>query len=134
MTDLSITATSVVPGLNAVTETGNAGAAVTAGEVAYRDPATGTFKLTDCDLTGAEQADGIITTGSASGQPAVLQKSGQITLGSVLTKGTAYYASATAGGICTFADLVSGDAVIFLGIALSATVLDLRIVNTGVAI
>lgn len=134
MTDLVVTAANVAPGLNAVLDTANAGAAGTAGQVAYRDAASGTFKLTDCDLAGAKQADGIIVNGSASGQPVTVQKSGQVAIGATLVKGTCYYASATAGGICTFADLVSGDAVILLGIAISASVLDLHIVNTGVAI
>lgn len=132
MTDITITSTSVKPGLNAALDTGSAGAAVTAGQAVYRD--SGAYKLTDNNLTAAEAAVGIAVSGAASGQPLVVQTSGQLSMGATLTKGAAYYASATAGGICLFADLVTGDAVILLGIAVSTSVLDLHVVNTGVTL
>ena len=135
MTDLTITAASVIPGGDAVIVNGRAGATVTAGQVVYKEAATGKFKQTDTNSGTAEVkvAYGIALNGASDGQPLAVQTSGQITLGSVLTAGTAYYASETAGGIQPAADVATED-VCFLGIALSASVLKLSIINSAVTV
>ena len=66
-------------------------------------------------------------------EPGVVALPGSdITIGATLTAGTAYYLSATAGGICPFADLGAGDRVIFLDIAKSTSVLHFRPIDSGV--
>jgi hypothetical protein len=52
----------------------------------------------------------------------------------VLTPGTVYCLSGTPGGICPLADVTTGDDVIILGVALSTTVLDVQINDTGVTL
>lgn len=135
MTDLVITAASVLPGGDAVIENGRAGAAITAGQVVYKEAATGKFKLTDTNSATAEvkNAYGIALNGASDGQPLGVQKSGNLTLNAVLTAGTAYYASETPGGIQPAAD-VATEHVAFLGIGTSTTVLKLMILNSGVTI
>lgn len=136
MADLTITAASVVPGSNAVLETGFAGEAVTAGKAVYRSSTTGKWTLADSNSATAEAktARGIALTGSAANQPVVVQKSGDLTMGATLTLGAAYYLSDTAGGICPVADVGSGENVCLLGIAKSTAVLAVDIQAPGVTL
>ncbi len=136
MTDISITAANVAKGADAVVEHGTAGAAITAGQVVYKDAADGKFKLADCDsaTAAAKNPYGIALNGASSGQPLDVQRSGDITIGGTLTEGTAYYLSGTAGGIAPLADIASGDDPILLGLATSTSVLRLRIIDPDVTI
>jgi hypothetical protein len=137
MADLSITATSVLAGTGHVKENGTAGAAVTAGQAVYKDASdAGKFKLADCDsATAAVRSPyGIALHASASGQPLTVLKSGPVTIGATVTAGVAYYLSATPGGICPVADLATGDYPVILGIATSASVIEIDIQEAGVAL
>ncbi|MFZ5719205.1 MAG: hypothetical protein ACOY5Y_07025 [Pseudomonadota bacterium] len=136
MADLVITATSVAPSATTKQETGVAGEAITAGQVVYRDASTGKYGLADCDsaTAGHRSPVGIALHGAAANQPLVIAKSGPMTLGATLTAGVAYYLSPTAGGVCPVADLGSGDYPVFLGFATSAALLDVDIVEAGVAL
>lgn len=136
MADLTITAASVIKGSNATTEVGTAGETITAGQVVFKNTSTGKYELADCDsATAAErQPRGIALNGASDGQPLVIMRSGDVTIGATLTAGTAYYLSATAGGICPLADLGSGDYVCLLGLASSTTVLALDIQYSAVAL
>jgi hypothetical protein len=134
MADLSITAANVLKGANAVVYYGTAGAAITAGQVVYKDAATGTYKLADSNVAGATTPAGIALHAAATGQPLAVQTAGDITLGAVLTAGAAYYLSETAGGIEPAADLGSGETIALLGLAKSISVLALKITMPGVTI
>lgn len=128
MTDLVLTAANVVPGSNASIVHGLAAVAVTAGQVVY-ESSSGSFSLAD-DNSGtvaAKSPVGIALNGAAAGQALAVIKSGDLTLGAVLTKGTVYFLSDTAGGICPAADLASGENVVLLGIAKSTSVLAVKI-------
>jgi hypothetical protein len=133
MADLSITVANVVAGANAVKETGIAGETITAGQPVYKDAASKRFmkaKSTSA-VPGASVAYGIALHGSLLYQPLTVQKSGDITIGSAITVGSAYYLSETAGGIEPVADLAAGENVCVLGFAKTTTVLDLKISNPG---
>lgn len=110
MTDISITAASVVAGSNANIEHGTLGETVTAGQPVYKDSSTKKWMKADSNAAGAEarQPLGIALNGGAINQPVAVQKSGDITIGATLTAGLAYYLSDTAGGICPIADVGSG--------------------------
>ncbi|MER9188651.1 hypothetical protein [Mesorhizobium australicum] len=129
MTDIAITAANVVAGANAVIENGYASAAITAGQVVYRD-ASAKYNLADTDSATAlvRKPRGIALNGAAVGQPVAVQKSGDITIGATVTKGVAYYLSGTPGGICPVADVAAGDYPAVIGIATSASVLSINIV------
>lgn len=132
MTDLSITAANVEVGGNARTETGRAGASITAGQVVFKN-ASDEFVLADTDDTSLDEVYGIALHASGDDQPLTVALPGSdITIGATLTAGTTYYLSGTAGGICPAADLASGDRVIFLGIAKSTSVLHFRPIDSGV--
>lgn len=134
MADLSITAANVRKGGNALTRMGVAGGAITAGQVVLPSPSTGKFVLADADAANLKGAGGIALNGAADGQPLEVQYGGDITIGATLTPGTAYYLSPTAGGIAPLADVASGDDVILLGIAKSASVLMVKIVDPDVTL
>tara|TARA_R110002020_G_scaffold5179_4_gene21924 strand:- start:9112 stop:9522 length:411 start_codon:yes stop_codon:yes gene_type:complete len=135
MTDITITAANVAAGANAVTTSGKAGATITAGQVVYRDAATGKFKLADSNSATAADKDatGIALNSASDGQPLTVQTAGDITIGATVVAGTAYYASETAGGIQPAADVGTED-VILIGIAKSASVIGLKIFDTGVTV
>lgn len=128
MADLTITAASVLPGSGASLETGTAGEALTAGKVVYKKAADGKWYLADCNSATAEVrvAEAIALTGSAAGQPVVVQKGGSITIGATMTANAAYYLSGTAGGIRPAADNTTGDYPQVIGLATSTTVLALN--------
>ena len=137
MADLTITATSVLKGTGATTETLIAGAAITAGQTVYKDASdSNKAKLFDADsaTAAARVLHGIALNGAASGQPVVVLTQGPITIGATVAVGVAYYASDTPGGICPFADLESGDYPTIIGIGISTTQIKVQPIAAGVVI
>jgi hypothetical protein len=136
MADLTITAANVLSGSGARIVHGKAGAAVTAGQTVYQDPADQRFKLADCDNASAavRALSGIALNGAANGQPLAVQFDGEIALGAVLTAGATYYLSPNPGGIAPLADLGSGDFPTVIGLAESTSVLRLGITAAGAAL
>lgn len=135
MTDLSITATSVLAGSNARVKHGLiAGASVARGKTVYLDAATGTYKLSDANGSGTRQCDGIALNDAGSGQPFSMLEGGNITIGATVVAGTTYCVSETAGGICPRADLTTGDDPIIIGEAISASVISVARRDLGVTL
>lgn len=136
MADLVITAASVVAGAGTSNETGLAGEAITAGRAVYQDEVTRKFLLADSNsaTAAARKAKGIALNGAALNQPLAILRSGDLTIGAVLTPGTAYYLSDTPGGICPVADVGAGEYVCLLGLAKSASILAVDIQFPGVAL
>jgi hypothetical protein len=133
MADLSITAASVAAGTNATKQNQYlAGASITQGKSVYVDTADNTVKLADADAV-ISGVVGVALNAASAGQPVTFQQYGNITIGATVATGTAYYVSATAGGICPEADLASGDFPHFLGFATSTTVIALDPKACGVA-
>lgn len=134
MADISITAANVISRGQRIDRT--AGATVAAGEVVYDDTDAGNSKLADNDSATAavRSPKGIALNGAATGQPLKVHTRGPLAVGAVLTPGVAYYLSGTPGKICPVADLASGDYPVLIGIATSASVLDVNIQESGVAL
>ena len=133
MADLSITAASVIAAPSARKQSGLAGATITAGQIVYLDPDDSRFKLAGATIAAVTSVF-VALNGAASGQPLQVATMGDVTFNAVLTAGTEYYLSTTAGGICPRADVVTGDAVILLGIARSTTVLKFKPIFSGVTL
>lgn len=134
MAELSITAANVVRGSNAVVQDGMAGETITAGMLVYR-AADGLIMKVDADSATAlaRTPRGVALNGASLGQPIDYQSSGDITIGATLIPGLTYYASgATAGSICVLADVGATEYLCVVGIALSATVLRLGFLQSGV--
>ena len=135
MSDLSVTAASVVKGSNAVIERGSAGETVTAGMAVYKDATTGKYMKADSNsATAAARVPlGVALNGASLDQPLTIQKSGDITIGATLTAGVTYYLAETPGGICPRADVGTGEYFCVVGIAKTTAVLALGILASGVA-
>jgi hypothetical protein len=136
MSDLVITAANVIAGTGARKALGTAGATITAGKVVYLDTSDSKYKLADNNSGTAvlRSPVGIALNGASNGQPLVIHEEGPLTIGATLEPGAVYFLSDTPGGICTAADLASGEYPTILGIAVSTTVLDIDIAESGVAV
>lgn len=136
MTDLSITAASVVAGSNGTAEHGTAGETITAGKVVYKSSTTGKFMLADSNSGTAEARNprGVALNGASLNQPITVLKQGDVTIGATLMPGSRYYLSETPGGVQPEADLGAGENVALLGIAKSASVLAVDIQTPGVTL
>lgn len=136
MADLSITAASVVSGENALFDSGSAGETIGAGQPVYRDGATKKWMKADANSATAlaRRATAVALNGAALNQPVKVQTTGDFTPGATLTAGTSYFLSDTAGGICPFADVGSGEYVCQIGIAKSTSVMMLLFAYPGVAL
>jgi hypothetical protein len=135
MADISITAANVVPGSDAVRESGTAGATITAGQLVYLDTSDMKYKLADSNGAAALRVpNGIALNGASNGQPLVIQKGGDITIGGTLTAGIPYFLSDTPGGLCPLPDIGTGEYSCIIGIAKSTSVLAVNIQPSGVAL
>lgn len=118
MADLSITATSVVPGAGAVSVTKTGGETILAGEAVYVKAADGKAWKAQADGTVEEgTVAGVALNGASAGQPVQYQASGPMTIGATTVKTTTYMLSALAGKICPQADLVSTNRICRIGYA-----------------
>jgi len=132
MADITFTAASVKPGVNAVTIGGMSGATVTQGLLVYSDADdSGDYKLADCTSTTATATCvGVALSSGADGQPCVIQTSGYLTCDN-LTANTVYVLSA-AGKPCPAADYSAvTDYLTVIGVAVSTTSLKLGINCAG---
>lgn len=134
MADLSVTPSNVIAGTNSTRDHGTAGETITAGKAVFLNATTNKWMLSDNNGTGTRTVHGIALNGASLNQPLAIHKSGDITIGATLTPGTAYYLSATAGGICPVADLDAGMDPVLIGIAKSASVLAVDIQDPGVTL
>jgi hypothetical protein len=113
--------------------------AVSIGEVLYLNSADSKYALADASAEASAEATHIaLSAASADGDYVVVMKLDssvalQIDLGAALTVGTTYVVSATAGAIAPESDLLSGDYVTHLGVATTASLLDIKLNVTGVA-
>lgn len=108
------------------------GSAAVQGEVRYK--LNDALMLADATTAAKAKVDSIVLTPASLDGYALVGKKGLINIGATMTVGKAYFLSATAGMICLESDLVSGNIVIFLGIAVAATVLDFQPVISEVAV
>lgn len=135
MTELTITASQVLPGTTGATfEFAPAGAVITAGQVVYLDATTNTYKLFDANDTAANtRAPRVALNGGSAGQPIKTQITGTMTLGAAaaMTAGLVYVAGATPGSIAPNADVVTGWRVAIIGTALTASTIALHNINSG---
>lgn len=136
MADLTVTATSVLPGTGP-RSSGTAGEAITAGQALYLKSSDGKLWKAQCDGTVEEATViGVALNGAAADQPVQYQASGStMTIGATTAKTTTYVLSAAAGGICPQADLTSGQRIVRLGHATGTAgefTLDIR--NVGAVV
>ncbi|MBK9751824.1 MAG: hypothetical protein IPO91_34370 [Chloroflexi bacterium] len=142
MSDVSITAASVVKGANAKTRRGRAGATITAGQAVYEDSSDNfDLKLADANASAATaNCVGIALHGASDGQPLeYVYEDDDFTPGGTLSLSAAaddgvYVLSGTAGGIAPIGDLASGMYPVIIGVAKSTTKMNLKIVRGTAAL
>ncbi len=136
MADLVLTAASVLKGAGATISDGTAGGTVTAGQPVYQDAADGDqWKAADANASVSTAAVvGIALHASLDNQPLQILTSGPITIGATVAVGTTYVLSNTAGGICPNLDATSGWYKTILGVATSATVIQITLNVSGALI
>ena len=116
MADLTITATSVVPGTGASIIAGILGETVTAGQALYLKATDGRLWKSQSDGTVAEATCvGVALNGGGAGQTVGYVANGTMTIGATTVKTTTYVVSALAGGICPQADLVGTNNICVVG-------------------
>lgn len=130
-TDVSITASAVVPSANARIATAPCGATITAGQLIYLD-STDTdaqgrskAKLADCNSATAavRSVAGIAINSASAGQEVsyVYYDPALVIAASGLTANTIYVLSATAGGLAPAADVTTGWYLSVVAVAKSGT-------------
>lgn len=136
MADIAITAANVKL-VSGNTQSFAAGAAVTAGQVVYKEKASNKAQLSDSDSATSEvrSAYGIALNAAAAGQPLTVAMNGAVlNLGATLIAGTDYYLSATPGGICPRADVTTGKDPVRIGMALTTANLQIDINDPNVTL
>ena len=137
MVDVVITPGTVLASSGGSTEMGVAGETITAGKAVYK-AANGKYMLADnnsATVAIAKTARGIALNGASLDQPLKIQTAGAITMGATLVPGARSYLSETPGGIQPEADLITaGENICLIGLATSASVLDIDIQAPGVAV
>lgn len=123
-TDLSITASSLLPSTQAKYANGIAGAAISAGALVYESSADGRYYAADANVTTAVAVAGIAGHATtAAGQPmSIVYEDPALTVGATLDMAAPVYVlSATAGGIAPSADIAPGWYPVVVGVAISTT-------------
>jgi hypothetical protein len=134
MADISITAASVIPSVNAETVRKNAAETITAGQVVYLNT-SGLVAKADANLSAAAATVyGIAANGGGTGQLiTVVKKDPALVIGATIAIGDVLVLSATAGGIAPAADLATGHYATVLGVGISTTAINFLPVAAGAA-
>lgn len=130
--DIVITATSTVR-VSGNVAAFSLGETVTAGQPLYVSTSDGLAYKSDANAAGKKECVGIALNGGAINQPVRVQSTGTITIGGTTVVGTIYCVSATAGGICPWADLTTGDQVIVIGVGGATNTIDMNLWQTNQA-
>lgn len=132
MADITFTASSVLIVAGATVRGGTAGAALTPGMAVYKDSSdSNKIKPADADAEASAAVVGINLDTCATGQPCDYIERGDLTCGSILSKGVPYFLSTNAGMVADAIATVTTAYTSLIGIAKSATVLAVNLVNSG---
>lgn len=139
MPDISIGDSAVTVSSTASKEVVVVAESVVPGDLLSYNTTNSNWELADAD-TSVESGSAtdsylrMAISGGAAGQWVTVVGAGEtVTMDAVLTKGTVYYASTTAGAITTTAPS-SGDYLVIVGYATSTTTLKLLLLSTGVVV
>lgn len=109
------------------------GATLGVGVPVYKLASDGEHYAADCDASSATKSvKGITITEGVNGGYGYIVSRGTVEFpGASMTEGTTYFLGPTAGQIVEYSDLSSGDDVVRMGTAVSATEFKLSIEDTG---
>lgn len=137
MSDLAITEANVLPGTGAKVSSGFAGGTVTRGDAVTLDADGLVIRATNdfIQVPLKDDVKGIALNDASTGQPIDYQTEGQITIGGTMVVGETYFLSADSGKIMPLGDVVELDSlVVKIGMAISATVMALKIYRSGAGV
>lgn len=136
MAAISITASAVIPSVNAIIKSGIAGATITQGQALYIDSTDSyKLKLTTTATLAAATCVGLAVNAASSGQKVdYVVSDPALAIGSTQLSGDDVWLFDTTPGALTItkADLESGDYVVHLGTYVSTTAINLNITIGGV--
>jgi len=135
MAAISVTAASVLPGTGSdtVIQEGTLGETVTAGMPLYRKISDSKLYKADGNASAeAAAVVGISIGGGDAGQPIKFQSGGTYTAGATLLPGMVYLPGLTAGTIIPVTDLANGQYTCVIGIATTASLMKLGILQCGI--
>lgn len=123
MSDISITPSAVIPSTSADRRQIVFGATVTAGQTVFKNTTDGKYYLADGNDATKMPVEGMAIDGGSAAQPGfIVIKDPALAIGSHGAGiGIPLFQSATAGGVCPFADLASGNQTTCLGVTNDAT-------------
>jgi hypothetical protein len=127
--------TTVIPGAGAKSFEGNANVVIAQGQAVYRDTATRQYKLAQSNAAATAVFAGIAMNSSgAAGGPVDIQNDGIIggcsglpAIGEILV-----LSDTVAGDLMPETDLTTGDYVSVVAVVISATQIQLCVLNTGI--
>ncbi len=132
MVDLVVVPANVKPGLDLVTKRGIAGEAITAGDSLFK-ATDGELELCEKDQAVADAACvGVALNDAAALQPVEYGITGTIDMGAILAIGQTYIIGAAPGALAPEADAAVGNFTTVVGIATTANILKLGILQSGV--
>jgi hypothetical protein len=134
MADIVVTPSAILAGSNSAQVHGTAGETIVAGKAVYQSTKKWMLADSNSATAAARQAGGVALNGASDGQPITIHKSGDLTVGAVLTAGQAVYLSDTPGGLAPLADVGAGEYVCLIGLAKSTSVLAVDIQFPNVAL
>ncbi len=134
MAAITIAASALTLSAGCTTITGTSGEAISVGMPVYLKAADGLYYKCDSNLSlAAATCVGLCVGTVLISSTLTVVTAGSVNLGATLTVGGVYVVGATvAGDIDLVADLATGWYVSILGVASTAALLDLHIVNSGV--
>lgn len=136
--DLSITVANVLPGSGATIASGFAGGTITRGDTVRVGPDDTLVRRASNNGFATPLEDevaGIALNDASSGQPVDYQTDGQITIGGTMIVGETYFIDADPGHLIPLQDVVELDSLVSkVGMAISASILELDIYNSGAAV
>jgi hypothetical protein len=133
MADLTITASDVKRKTGSQIRDGIAGEALSRGELVYEKASDKKLYKADASALATADAVGVAMDYADADDPISYHRRGKYAAGATVAVGTIYVVSATAGGIAPEADILSGEFLTILGIAVSTTEIEVDLDASGVA-
>jgi len=134
MVDITVTPANVTWVSGKADFKGKGGAAITPGQLVYKDPADSEHKLADGDAVATLTEPALALSNGENARDMILAPKGsRVNFGATLAAGTIYVASLTPGGICPWADLATGDFVLIVCIGEGTAIGTLILEQSAVA-
>lgn len=124
---------SQLKGTSATVTTVTYGAAVTSGDILYRNSADGKYYQAQSSSAAAAAAVAIAVKSAGTDELGLIISAGEYDFGATLVVGQVYCVGNAAGSLVPYSDLTTGDYVTIVGVATGADELSISWCVSGVA-